>query len=132
MQLKFKRYTGSRGLISKGTTYCLEAVLYASSEEHERISAYDRWTASIWILGDLDLDTDQEEYKTQAMRVSVADLTKGSRFEYKNFNNVIRTENLIIAASKQLISTVNELATFDGTERVVELDDREATLVAAG
>lgn len=129
MQLKFKRYSGTKGLFNK-KTYCLEAVLLATQAEHERITAYAKWESRLWILG--DLDTDDEEYKNQVHKFNVGDLARGVRFEYENFNNVLRTENLIAKAAKVLLATVNTLATFDGTERVVEVDEDKAAVVVSG
>lgn len=133
MQLKLRRYTGvKKGILSSKTTYCLEAMLLPSPLEAERINAFERWSDNISILGDLDLDVDDEEYKTQAMNVTIQKLAHGARFEYLNFNGVIRTENLIMVACKQLLATINSLATFDGSERVVEVNEDTAAVVARG
>lgn len=133
MQLKYKRYTGQRGMISKETTYCLDVLAHLSDAERERIDQYDRWKSMVWILGDMPVESDDnEEYRKHIMRVSIRDVANGCRFEYSNFNNVLRTENIIAEACKQVLATVNTLATFDGSERVVEVDEDEAAIVAAG
>ena len=132
MQLKYKRYTGSKGMLVSKQTYCVEAMLLANAEEQERINAAGRWDARVWIMGDHSHDADHEELDRQITKIGMRDLIQGVRFEYTNFNNVLRTENVIAEACKQLLATVNCLATFDGTERVVEVDEYTAEVVVTG
>lgn len=132
MQVKFKRYTGNRGLISKETTYCLDAIILPTAEEHALIQSYDRWSMRPWTLGNGDIDDDDEDYIGQMRRPSMADLTRGSNLTFKNFNSVFKAEQVILTACERLLATVNALATFDSSERVLEVDEDGAVLVAAG
>lgn len=132
MQLKFKRYTGTKGMLKKETTYCLEAVVHPTPEEDALINRFGLWGQMPYIHGELDIDTAETEFTTQIMRVSMRDLRAGARLEYANFNNVGRSEALLANGCKRLLAAANELATFDGSERVVELDERSVEVVAAG
>jgi len=131
MQLKFKRYTGSKGMIFKDTTYCLEALAQPTAEEQASIITYNRANDMLYLLADREPDHD-EDLTGQINRPTVADLMNGIRLEFKNFNNVLRAESVIARACQKLLATIAELDTFDGSERVVEVQAGSLELAAAG
>lgn len=132
MQTKFKRYTGSKGMISKHTTYCLDAIVLPTAEEKVLMDGAGRWSTSVWTYSDeKNVDLDDEVYKHLG-HLKMEELLRGVRFEYESHGSVIRTEEAILEAFRYLLSVSQTLATFDGRERVFEIDAGGHELLAAG
>lgn len=134
MQLKFRRSTGSKGMLSKSTTYILDATMNATTEEGELIVRFGKSGSIVWNYADDTMQSGdrQDEVWTELNRTTFQDLSSGRRYEYEKFNSVIRTENDIKAACQSLLHTCETLATFDGRERVLEITADEITKVAEG
>lgn len=130
MQLKFKRYTTTKGLFGNKTGYCLEAMLLPTEDEARLIDEFGRWNTNVRISTDHIGDND-ELYKP-VNGLQIGELRQGRRFEFSNFNNVYYTESAIRDACTRALDTVAALATFDGTERVIELTSDGQAVVAAG
>ena len=133
MQLKFKRYANTKkGLLGSSTTFCLEALLQVSPEEDERITESKRWGSRISVLCSSPDGRDDHEFDQAIQRYCIGDVRQGVVFAFDDFNHVFIMEAAIMEASQQLLSTVNALASFDNTERVIDVTETSRTLVAAG
>lgn len=126
MQLKFKRYTGSKGLLIKATTYCVEAIAHPAPAEQASINSYDRARQP------LHLNLDELDLATPINQPTFADLARGLRLECNTLDGALRGESVIAHACQELLATLETLATFDGSERVVEVQAGSVELVAAG
>lgn len=126
MQLKFKRYTGSKGMLIKATTYCVEAIAHPGPAEQASINTHDRARQPFYFnLDELDL-------ATPINQPTFADFTRGLRLECNTLDGALRAESMIANACQDLLATLEILATFDGREHVVEVKAGSVEVVAVG
>ena len=128
MQLKFKRYTGTKGVLRQSTSYQLEAMIQPSPEERERVERFGRWAAYIAKSCDTDF-SNNAEMRDQIGLTTFRDLSDGCKFSYADPDNVVLTENVLVEACKNLIANVNFLMTFDHSERVFEIGESSSELL---
>lgn len=131
MQVKFRRTTGSKGMLSKTVTYILEVVALPTADELELITRFGRERSMLRHLADVEIDSEDEVYN-QISQVTFQQIQRGHQFVFEGFNSIIRTENATVAACKQLMETAEFLETFDGSERVFEVTSGGTTFVTAG
>ena len=133
MQLKLKRLTDKKGhLIGSSTVFVLEAMIQPTSEENELITRFNKWTNNVWYTSDHDVEKTDMKLWQPLTRASLADLKSGYRFSFEKAGFVYKAEKVILEAIQNTLSTVRGLATFDGTERVLDVTEDGYTHVAAG
>lgn len=125
MQLKFTRHLGSKGVVFKDKTYRLNAMIAATPEETSLLEKYGYWRGMTnHYASPAQADSDP------LLGISFSALIRGAVIESQDMNDIFRSELRLIEACKNILASAKAQDTFNGTERVIELDDREHELVA--
>jgi hypothetical protein len=128
MQIKFTRSARQGGMLGGKTVYQLNALLMPTEEEDELITKYKRWGN---FIPTMRIVADMEDTKAPKP-ATLQELRHGTTFEHENFNVIYRLEDAIIEECQSAIATCEALDTFNGTSRVVEVNRKDAELVAVG
>ena len=131
MQIKYRRSMGTKGMLSS-TVYVLDALLLPSPEEAELLQRFGRTGERIWTYADEEIRDVTDEHYKQLSGLTFQQLISGHRFQYKNFNDVLRSERIIKDACQSVLATCETLATFNDSERVLEVTSEGHEFLAEG
>lgn len=121
MQVKFQRTTGSKGLMTKKITFIVTAILSLEPDERSLMQQFGFMDSALWVYTDLGSSDDDGDL-LQSVNTTPTTLMHGVVYEHVNMNEIFRTETRIVDAMKHILSSAKARATFDGSDRVYEVD----------
>jgi len=140
MYLKLARSQKVKGMMSKTVVFVLDARVEYTSEEQQRIKAYGldkqviynssaaaeriekgRAALESGTAGGLLSATMSLAMSKLSLNVTIGSLAEGHHIETESLTEILDAEEAIIKGCENVKSFIELAATFDGTERVLEI-----------
>ena len=129
MQLKFTRSKSEKGMLTKSWHFELRALLHVTPSERAALERYSFMKDLVWPMSDIRPDDENIAYLL-IRNTKFEHLLTGQIYNNHNLPAVLEVETAIRDACLKAQTYFQVADGFDGRERVLELDDDKAEVVA--